>query len=93
MYDTIIFDLEYSNDGNEFDIISKVYLEDNSVLIDRKYKLSKDAVATQRIRYSDISDVSIDDSCVTISYSKGSVYLKGNESTVKEFYDNLAGLI
>ena len=35
MYDTIIFEFDYSKDGTEYNIDSRVYLEDTSILIDR----------------------------------------------------------
>jgi|GEM_PF-4665183 len=90
MYDTIILDFEYSDNGNDFDILSKVYLEYNSILIDRQYKNSKDAIATQRIRYPDISDVELNGDCIIITYSKGSVYLKNKDSdAIQNFYNKL----
>ena len=91
MYDTIIFEFDYSKDGAEYDIYARAYLEDTSVLIDRKYKNSNDAIATERIKYAKISDVSIDGSTVTIAHPKGTAYLKGD--LAQEFYDKLSELI
>ncbi|WP_297983737.1 hypothetical protein [uncultured Methanobrevibacter sp.] len=91
MYDTVIFEFDYSKDGAEFDIDARVYLENNSVLIDRKYKNSNDAIATERIRYNKVSDASINGSTVSITYPKGTAYLKGD--VAQEFYDKFSELI
>ncbi len=92
MYDTIIFEFDYSKDGAEYNIDSRVYLEDTSILIDRKYKNSNDAIATERIKYDKISDVSINGAIIAIEHSKGIAYLK-NADIAQDFYGKLSELI
>ncbi|WP_405272587.1 hypothetical protein [Methanobrevibacter sp.] len=94
MYDTVISEFDYSKDGAEYNIDSKVYLEDNSLLIDRKYKDSNDAIATQRIRYYEIDEVVDNGASAKIVSKKGTVYLKAKDSVmVKDFCDKLRSIV
>ncbi len=94
MYDIVLYEFDYSDDGKEYNVFSKTTLEDHSLLIDRKYKDSRDAIATKRIRYKEITDVKCVGSTVTIESTRGTAYLKGTDSDMVEtFYNNLVEII
>ena len=94
MYDLCLFEFDYSDDGKEYDVVAKTTLEDHSLLMDRKYKESKDAIATKRIRYNEISDVSLTGSTVTIKTAKGDSFLKAADGDMVEtFYNNLVEIV
>ena len=77
MYDICLFEFDYSDDGKEYDVVAKTTLEDHSLLMDRKYKESKDAIATKRIRYNEIS-----------SFLKAA-----DGDMVETFYNNLVEIV
>lgn len=94
MYDIFLFEFDYSDDGKEYDVVAKTTLEDHSLLMDRKYKESKDAIATKRIRYKEISNVSLNVSTVSIETAKGVSYLKAADSDMAEkFYNDLVEIV
>lgn len=94
MYDICLFEFDYSDDGKEYDVVAKTTLEDHSLLMDRKYKESNDAIATKRIRYNEISDVSLTGSTVTIKTAKGDSFLKAADGDMVEtFYNNLVEIV
>ena len=94
MYDTIIFEFDYSKDGVDYDIDAKIYLEDNSMLIDRKYKESRDAVATQRVRYFEIEEINENKNSAVIVSKRGNVYIKDKGNAIlKDFCDELKSIV